>query len=543
MLFLDAPTVEAFLTRGLLPENIPPSHSSEDLWSTYSSKTDYLDDKKTGHLSRYNASKRGEQRRVFSVPHPNFIYDQALFFQKNWNNIHHVFEGSDGSLSRPEALSAVVRAVKITPHSKLPELKFKKLARFRYCLVADVSRFFPSVYTHAIPWALHGRAAAKRDRSPSSAQNYGNRLDYALRQAQDGQTVGIPVGPDTSRVTSEIVLSAVDKAIKQESPEFSESFLRHVDDYWVGGDSIEQCQEHLRHLRRNLHEFELDINELKTKIVPTRQVFSDSWPIDLERRALEEIKRAATPLSVKYGVITYIGKIVDYVNLTGDDAFIKHIIWQIDRLKVWDEGWSFLEDFLIHCAVQYPHAFDRVARVLSWRKRRGEEINAALWADVIARVTKRNAELGHDSEVLWAMWLSKELGIKIHSSMAELIIKRSSGLAIGYLAHMQAKDYIDGHNISDLIVDQCGLDVQTRYWPALLECAHLELGTVRGNRLVGPNGQKEIFSQKRSLVMWERSPAVFQNHENSEGEVEFAIEGDDDEYDGDIIISEGDEGF
>lgn len=43
--------------------------------------------------------------------------------------------------------------------------------------------------------------------------------------------------------------------------------------------------------------------------------------------------------------------------------------------------------------------------------------------------------------------------------------------------------------------------------------------------------------------MWERSPAVFQNHENSEGEVEFAIEGDGDEYDGDIIISEGDEGF
>jgi hypothetical protein len=43
---------------------------------------------------------------------------------------------------------------------------------------------------------------------------YGNLLDLRVRNAQDGQTIGLPVGPDTSRLLAEIVGTAVDKAVQ-----------------------------------------------------------------------------------------------------------------------------------------------------------------------------------------------------------------------------------------------------------------------------------------------------------------------------------------
>jgi hypothetical protein len=30
-----------------------------------------------------------------------------------------------------------------------------------FVLISDVSQFYPTLYTHAIPWALHGKAYAK----------------------------------------------------------------------------------------------------------------------------------------------------------------------------------------------------------------------------------------------------------------------------------------------------------------------------------------------------------------------------------------------
>ena len=40
---------------------------------------------------------------------------------------------------------------------------------------------------------------------------FGNAIDFFfVRQGQDGQTIGIPVGPDTSRIISELILKLID---------------------------------------------------------------------------------------------------------------------------------------------------------------------------------------------------------------------------------------------------------------------------------------------------------------------------------------------
>ena len=98
----------------------------------------------------------------------------------------------------------------------------------RHLLQVDISRFYHSIYTHSIAWALHGKAQAKANRSRSL---YGNALDEDVRKTRDGQTMGVPIGPDTSRIISEIVAAAIDLDLQQRLGEVVG--VRWVDDYFL----------------------------------------------------------------------------------------------------------------------------------------------------------------------------------------------------------------------------------------------------------------------------------------------------------------------
>jgi hypothetical protein len=208
------PPIRPFLEHGFLPENLPPAVTSRQLWPTYENRTSTynITREAVGQPTHYSASKRGGQRRLFSINHPSFACDQAIFFNRHWNDLEAVLMGSPGSLSKPKFLLNGPRAIRITAHSELPKARLKAFSRYRFCAVTDVSRCYPSIYTHSVPWAVNGHAVAKADRRVASAAVFGNRLDFVLRQAQDAQTIGIAVGPDTSRLVGEIILSAVDRA-------------------------------------------------------------------------------------------------------------------------------------------------------------------------------------------------------------------------------------------------------------------------------------------------------------------------------------------
>src|SRR6266481_4892132 len=227
---------ELLVRNGLFPENLPSVFTTRLIWLHLpAAATSYaVTSKAIGELCAYDASKRGGQRRIFGIPHPLFIRDQGIFFERHWPALEACFEAAKGSTSRPITDGAGLRHVRITPHSDLPRIRLTRLSRFAYCLVADVSRCYYSIYSHSIPWALHGKAASKADSNPQSVTIFGNRLDYTVRQAQSRQTMGIPVGPDSSKIIAELVMSAVDKRMIELSGSKPPTYVRHVDDYWIG---------------------------------------------------------------------------------------------------------------------------------------------------------------------------------------------------------------------------------------------------------------------------------------------------------------------
>ncbi|MBE1706727.1 RNA-directed DNA polymerase [Mesorhizobium japonicum] len=505
---MSEPSPELFLSKGLFPENLPSVFTSRNLWAGFTSLgTNYgILRESVGEAAVYSASKRGGQRRIFNVPHPAFVRDQALYLQKHWPDISPLLQRSTGSVSRPSFFDFGPRHVKITSHSELPKLRLRALSRFNFCLVTDVSRFYPSIYTHSLPWAINGKAAAKADIRPQSTAVIGNRLDFILRQSQSRQTIGIAIGPDVSKVIAEILMSSVDREFIARSGSKQPVFVRHVDDYWVGGRTYEECEKHLTNLRIALREHELDINEAKTKIISTKYVFGDDWPFDFE----DELQRNLSGPFLKQDPLPTLSKIVDLATNANDDGIIRRVIRKIDDWKRWSPDWDILEHFLAQCAVQFPHSFDYAARVVAWRVRTHRDVDRDLWIEIARTTAFAKGLAGHDSEAAWALWLLKELGQKIPKAISDAVIESSGSLVLALVAHFGANKALTDRRWAQKLRDTVGSNpLAGTHWPLVLELQHLGLADASWHDPTLTPSLRLLYEQRRSIVDWTAPPHVF----------------------------------
>src|SRR5437016_13711585 len=109
------PSPELLVAKGLFPENLPPIYTTKDVWAALfpQENTYSITNKAIGDPCIYNASKRGGQRRLFGIPHPLFIKDQGIFFEKHWPQLQALFGAAPGSVSSPIIDDAGPRQVRV----------------------------------------------------------------------------------------------------------------------------------------------------------------------------------------------------------------------------------------------------------------------------------------------------------------------------------------------------------------------------------------------------------------------------------------------
>ena len=146
----------------------------------------------------------------------------------------------------------------------LPAERASARSKGKFILQADISNFYGSIYTHTIPWALHGKAEARAALSGKPSEELlGDTLDKLCRAMQDGQSVGLPVGPDASLLLAEVILSKVDNSVLAAC---AGKGFRFIDDYELVFDSELRAIEIRTALQSALAEFRLTLNPLKTGI-------------------------------------------------------------------------------------------------------------------------------------------------------------------------------------------------------------------------------------------------------------------------------------
>lgn len=142
------------------------------------------------------------------------------------------------------------------------EKKFKKLTKL------DISDCFNRIYTHTIAWAVKSKSHAKKNKLQTSFEF---SFDKLIQNANHGETAGILIGPEISRIFAEIILQRVDLEIIKKADqaglklEADYSIRRYVDDYFLYTNNA-SAQELLKKIIPDaLAEYRLALNHSKTQ--------------------------------------------------------------------------------------------------------------------------------------------------------------------------------------------------------------------------------------------------------------------------------------
>ncbi|MDH6600913.1 hypothetical protein M2306_001607 [Myroides gitamensis] len=142
--------------------------------------------------------------------------------------------------------------------------------KFNFLYKFDISKCFDSIYTHSISWAVLGLDAVKEN-VDESKKNYSGIFDKLLQYANYGETNGILIGPEVSRIFAEIILQKIDKDLENKIASYLNlknkidyELYRYVDDYFLFCDSEAVKDEILKTLKHSLKEYKLSINNSKS---------------------------------------------------------------------------------------------------------------------------------------------------------------------------------------------------------------------------------------------------------------------------------------
>ena len=471
----------------------------------------------------YSASKRGLTRRMFSAIHPVTGHDMAEFVASRWQEIVDFCTQSDISYSYPQNEEHSDRAVTINSHPALEEERIKRLSSFRFIASTDIARFYHSVYTHSIPWAFHGKTLAKSDRQINSARVFFNRADGLIQNGQDGQTVGLPVGPDASRVFAELIATAIDLEFMKRVDGINFSALRHVDDVWIGTNSHADAEKALSRYREAIREFELDINENKTRILAEDFSFTHSWPSEVSRQI--EFAINSPDSRAKDRLRSALEYCFSMVVRNGDDGILKYVLRYVDQDGLSNDHWDVIEPFLKRSAVHFGHTIDYVARILVWRQLSHNDLDINSWTRILGTILDKHGRLGNDSEVCWTIYAHHVLKIEISREIAARIVQNCGAFSVVALLHSVNAHLLHREVFTDASIR---LDTETdsgRFWPVFLEWKTMEWP--RHQQLDLTNRTIEGLSQNGTYIYNPNTlPAVFRNVEEEHfGNVVSAIEG------------------
>ena len=300
------------------PEEMPPLFSSGSFTESVARKL--LEGmpggrKRDGYDSvEYRLTRFDGVTRSCSIPHPVAHANLALSLHENWDKLSHITD-NEVSMLRPQEytdgrIGVMDYGDRVREHQATVNRSFGK----RFVVHTDISNFFPSIYSHAISWALVGLAEAKKNRNRRSL--WYNKLDQAVRMTKRNETQGVAIGPATSNIISELILERVDTEMKK-----GFTFFRHIDDYTAFCETHEEAQSFISSLSAELARFKLLPNVGKTEILGMPCQFIPDWLLSLVT-ALPEKAPKVSP----YSVITYLDLAVSLAEKSPEGSVLKYAL-------------------------------------------------------------------------------------------------------------------------------------------------------------------------------------------------------------------------
>jgi hypothetical protein len=408
--------LKPLLEKGYFPVQLPPGFTSVSFAAEidhFAAIWDAVPEKKIPltQTEKFSVARSSYFRRGTAIVNPISFYYLAKEIDNFWPQIEEHFQKSTLSRSNPN-FGPSLRAINLPKFSQLYEEKITSSAGFKYALITDVTSFFPAIYTHTIPWALHGKEVAKKNKKKLPTY-FGNVLDGRCMGLQDGQTIGLPIGPDTSHILAEIIGVAIDIKLKDGLGDFPQGF-RYVDDFFLFFDRREEAEKALAVLTKAINSFELQINPTKTRIIEVKELVEESW-----KYSLKKLKISAKKRQQRDDIHNYFEVLFSLEKRFQDESLVKYGLKQLSSSIVKKSNWPVMEAYLLKCGYSFPNTIQVIANILATYNHHGYALNKVAITRFCNNLIRTSAISYHHSEVAWLLWICKELELTLSHEITQ----------------------------------------------------------------------------------------------------------------------------
>lgn len=426
--------IQDLISRGYFPRELPPPFQTSSMGQCVAQNAPQLpiqfgDNQLVTKPAVHNLARKGGLRRRLGIPNPVSFYQLASFCTQHWNQLQQDCQRGTFSETRPienpapSRLFTALESLRTRPHRRA---QVRRSCRF--LVTADINRFYHSIYTHSIPWAIHTKAVAKQQMNNMALR--GNALDKLIRRGQDKQTYGIPIGPDTSLLVAELILCAVDERLHAEGVIRG---FRHIDDYELGFRSAAEAERGLAILQEALREYELELNPRKTRIVELPQI--------IESPAISQIRAFAFRADARAqesDLLRFFNLLFELESEHSDEGVLRFGISKLRGTNFAVENHSLLQNLALQAALVDGGVLGHVISLFSGISGNGGVVAPAPAAEAFNEIVRRHAPLGHGHEVAWSLWGLLLLNQQLEDDAATAAARCGDSVAGLLLLHARA---------------------------------------------------------------------------------------------------------
>lgn len=435
-----------FLEAGFFAEELPPpfvSHSFARLrasllrdWSAEATYSKFRSRPEQFTIPRYGAG-----RRRITIPNPVNFYRLSMVIADGWVEIRDYIVSSQTTEFRPILDFEGPRAIFKMDFAIINKRTAEILSDYDHAFKTDITRFYQSIYTHSIAWALYGKDWVKQNlHARSFKDSIGNMLDIELRKGQEDQSIGIPIGPDTSRILSEIVAVGLERQIRNFLSDFDRRAVRYVDDILIGFDEGEGEDQIAAALEAAMSHYELDINVSKTRTLGKRNVEIVEWVSELRACRVRQggIENQRSDLERFFSLALF------YSENNEKDAVLKWAVKRARSFKVHKDNIPFFFDYMIRLTRKSLSSLPILAQALIEARSNDMPIPMARVKKFVCDIIRVHSRVGHAFEVSWSLFIAKGLRITLMRDQLSSVFKLESSLCALLCMDLNSRGLIDG---------------------------------------------------------------------------------------------------
>lgn len=478
--FMDEITPDELYDRlvryGLFSEKLPPIFDAEDFLKYCKTPARPVFPQQWYPYATFNSMRNINIPRVIGIPTPMAHERVCAVLRDNWQNICHHFRKTTAN---QQYIVSRIHIRKQKKDDSLFKMNYENWAEDgtpvpdislgkKYLVKADISKCFPSMYTHAIPWALATKTVAKKNAKDDSI--WYNNIDRETQYSTNGETHGLLIGPHSSNVLSEIILCAIDEEL---SPRWA--YIRNIDDFSCYVDSKEDADQFLLELNAALRKYDLSLNHKKTEILALPIGTVEQWVNQIQDRSvyLEKFH----PYVDYREVQSYLDFCITLMAKNNDNASILYYAIKILRKhKLSTNAQTYVVKTITSLALIYPYIVplldDCVYSIYT--------IDAFDLKKYLNLIYDRYLKKDYFEAASYALYLASKYNVTINNFDVKIVISSNDCIlclcALIYCRHFGLRKSLDSLNKYARALKAA--DDFEGNWPFVYEC--LSIGQVAG---------------------------------------------------------------